>query len=746
MREERLHMAAVFLALVFMIFIAIYFISMVKDHLVENIESVLNTAEEVIDANLREAEIGVLSASISVQNHLNNNYTQDQIRTYIEELSDQLRKPSSIGIQSFLDVYGYVNGEFMAGNRWEPPADYTPTERPWYIAAVNAGGAIGYTAPYVDQETGEVVVSAGKILNGGVSAGIVVVDIYMNDISAYITNLKTASGGYGMLINQDFVYIAHPDQNFLGKYIHELGAKYADLEKYLIERMKDYSGIVLTGYDGRKMETFFRKLKYGWYMGVAVPVDINYHISYFMVFVFSATAVIFILILNHIIAKMNKARMKADQENKSKTSFLARMSHEIRTPMNAIISLVEVVLRKNIADDVRKQLMIVKQSSATLLALINDILDFSKIEAGQLQLEAKEYSLPSLINNVANMIRMSIADKPVELVIQMEDDAPSALIGDELRVKQILINLLTNGVKYTPAGRIELHVSVKKKDDAHLTLFFTVSDTGIGIKQKDMECLFSEFSRVDMKRNQNVEGTGLGLAIVKNLCKAMGGDITVSSVYEQGSVFTVSLLQGFVDEKTALEERKPEEQENESRPPFVAPDAYVLVVDDIDTNLMVAEELLKFYELRIDTCTSGDKALRLVQENFYDLVFMDHMMPEMDGIETTRRIRALGEDGSYFRQAPIVALTANALEEYRELFLQSGFNDFLAKPIEIEKLYDILKKWLSPEKRQAVDKSPASGSPVGGGGPQRKVIASRRRFGNVPNVCLTPLSNRWEVV
>ncbi|MDR1073604.1 MAG: response regulator [Treponema sp.] len=708
MREEFLHVLAVFLAFAFMIFIAVYFITMVKDHLVENTESVLNTAEEIIDANLREAEIAVLSASASVQNHLNNNYTQDQIRTYIEELSDQLRMPSFMGAQGFLHVYGYVNGEFMAGSRWTPPADYVPVERPWYTAAVNAGGAIGYTAPYVDKETGDIVVSAAKLLNGGSEPGAVMVDIYMNDISAYITNLKAASGGYGMLINQDFVYIAHPDQNSLGKYIHELGAKYADLEKYLIKGVKNYSGIVLTGYDGRKMETFFRKLKYGWYIGIAVPVDINYHISYVMVFGFSVVALIFIFILNYIVTKMNKARMKADQENRSKTSFLARMSHEIRTPMNVILSLVEIILRKNIADDVREQLMIIKQSSGSLLALINDILDFSRMEAGQLQLETKKYAIASLINDVANIIRMRIAGKPVDLVIQVEDDAPSFLIGDELRVKQILINLLTNGVKYTQAGRVELHVSVKKKDDAQLTLFFEVSDTGIGIKQKDMERLFSEFSRVDTKRNQYVEGTGLGLAIVRNLCKAMGGDISVSSVYEQGSTFTVSLAQGFVDEQPALEEQNPEEQANESSPPFVAPNAHVLVVDDIDTNLMVAEELLKFYELRVDTCTSGEKALSLVQENFYDLVFMDHMMPEMDGIETTRRIRAIirGDD-PYFRQVPIVALTANALVEYRELFLQSGLNDFLAKPIEIDKLYGILKKWLPPEKRQATGKSQA---------------------------------------
>ncbi|MDR0557377.1 MAG: response regulator [Treponema sp.] len=708
LREELLHVLAVFLALVFMIFIAAYFISMVKDHLVENIEGVLNTAEEVVYANFREAEIAVLSASISVQRYLDNNYTQEHIKTYIEELSDHLKMPSSMGVRSFLDVYGYINGEFIAGSRWTPPADYVPAERPWYRAAVNAGGSIEYTAPYVDKEKGEIVVSATKLLNGGNGREIVVVDIYMNKISAYITNLKTASGGYGLLINQDFAYIAHPDQDDLGKYIHELGAKYADPEKYLIEGVKNYSGIVVTGYDGRKMETFFRKLEYGWYIGVAVPVDINYHTSHFVMSVFSAVGVIFILIMNYIVTKMNKARMKADQENRSKTSFLARMSHEIRTPMNVIISLVEIILRKNIADDVREQLQIVKQSSGSLLALINDILDFSKMEAGQLQLETKKYSLPSLINDVAGIIHMRIASKPVDLIIQVEDGAPSTLIGDEIRVKQILINLLTNAVKYTPAGHIDLHVSVKEKNDAHLTMVFKVSDTGIGIKQKDMERLFAEFSRVDTKRNQNVEGTGLGLAIVRNLCKAMEGDIAVSSVYDQGSTFTVSVLQGFVDEQPAPEAQNPEEQANESSPPFVAPDAHVLVVDDIDTNLMVAEELLKFYELRIDTCTSGEKALSLVQENFYDLVFMDHMMPGMDGVETTRRIRTMREDDPYFRQTPIIALTANALVEHRELFLQNGFSDFLAKPIEVDKLYGILKKWLPPEKRQNTNKAPAS--------------------------------------
>jgi signal transduction histidine kinase/DNA-binding response OmpR family regulator len=707
-REEFLHLLAVFLAFFFMIFVAVYFIGLVKSHLVDNAEGVLDAAEEAIYAKFREAEVTVLSASISLQNYIHNNYSQEEIKAYIEGLAERLIAPST-GITSFLDVYGYINGKFISGNRWIPPAGFVVTERPWYHAAMNDTDNLIYTIPYLDEESGKIIMSAAKVLKDaqGNAVGIVAVDIDINDLSVYAmafnARLNAAEDGYGVsLINPDFVYIAHPNDNYLGKHFDEVSEKHAQLAEAFLQGIKKQAPVTLTDHDGRKVKTFFRKLNNGWYLGIAAPVDMRYYSSYVMACVLSGIGILFILILNHIIIQMGKARIKADQENRSKTSFLARMSHEIRTPMNAIVSLVEIILRKNISDDVREHMQIIKRSSITLLALINDILDVSKLEAGQLQLEAKPYRISPLINDVANVIRMRIGDKPLEFAIVIEDDVPAELIGDEIRIKQILINLLTNAVKYTKAGRIELNVGVKKQDDdTHLTLFFKVSDTGIGIRQKDIELLFTEFSRIDTKRNQGIEGTGLGLAIVNNLCKAMGGAITVSSVYEQGTTFTVSLSQGFDGGKTVSESQNLEEHADfENKPPFVLPDARVLVVDDIDTNLMVAEELLRFYELRIDTATNGEDALRLIRENFYDLVFMDHMMPEMDGIETTRRIRALGGGDPYFRRLPIVALTANALVEFRELFLKNGFNDFLAKPIEIDKLYAILKKWLPLNKQQ----------------------------------------------
>jgi signal transduction histidine kinase/DNA-binding response OmpR family regulator len=690
---------------------------LIRNHLIDNAYGVLDTTEEVVYAYFREAEGTVLNALTSLRYYIYNDYSQEHIKAYIEGCSGWIRRPSA-GIMRVLDMYGYINGEFIAGNRWTPPDSYAVTERPWYLAAMRDTDKVGYTVPYIDEYSGAVILSAAHVLKNeqGNNAGIIAVDIDIRGISVYVKSLKAAQEGYEMLlINQDFVYIAHPDESCLGKRLHEISAEHAALADVVLQGIQKQEPVTVKDYDGRTVKIFFRALNNGWYLGVALPVDMRYYSSYSAACILSGIGILFILILHHSIVQMGKAWMKADQENRSKTSFLARMSHEIRTPMNAILSLVEIILRKNISKDVREQMLIIKRSGITLLALINDILDLSTLEAGQLQLEAKKYRIASLINDVATVIRVRIGNKPLDFNITIEDDVPAELIGDELRIKQILINLLTNAVKYTRAGRVELTVSVKKKDDTHGTVVFRVSDTGIGIKQKDIDLLFTEFSRVDTKRNRSIEGTGLGLAIVKTLCKAMDGAIAVSSVYGQGSAFTVSLPQSFGEEKTAPESRDAEELAGfESKPSFVSPNAHVLVVDDIYTNLMVAEELLKFYELRIDTATNGEEALRLIQENVYDLVFMDHMMAEMDGIETTRRIRLLGNNDPYFRHVPIIALTANVFVEFRELFLKNGFNDFLAKPIEVGKLYAILKKWIPSNKQQATDKSPYMADAGGG--------------------------------
>ncbi|MDR1020464.1 MAG: response regulator [Synergistaceae bacterium] len=395
---------------------------------------------------------------------------------------------------------------------------------------------------------------------------------------------------------------------------------------------------------------------------------------------------------------LNAARLKSDRENRSKTLFLARMSHELRRPMNAILGMSELAEREYGRPVCLEHIRDIKGAGANLLSIINDILDFSKIESGNLHITPSAYDAASLFNDVTVIIRVRLADSPVRFVTRIAPDIPSRMTGDAGRIRQVLLNLLSNAVKYTKSGFIKFTSSCEKEGDRVL-LRFIVEDSGIGIKPEDIRRLFGDFERVDMERNTGIEGAGLGLSIARSLCRAMGGDVCITSEYGKGSVFTATILQSFdrgcgpignIDEKNPADARSLSVN-------FTAPGFSVLVVDDIEVNLKIAKGLLAPFEMNVDTCPGGEASLRMVRENKYDLIFMDHMMPEMDGIEATAAIRAT--DGEYFRTVPIIALTANAVSGMKEMFLENGFNDFLSKPIEIYRLYELMDRWIPRDRR-----------------------------------------------
>ncbi|MDR1534035.1 MAG: response regulator [Planctomycetota bacterium] len=393
-----------------------------------------------------------------------------------------------------------------------------------------------------------------------------------------------------------------------------------------------------------------------------------------------------------------RAALRADAANRSKSSFLARMSHEIRTPMNAIIGLSELARREYGKPKALEYISGIKNAGAGLLAIINDILDFSQIESGNLLIHPAPYQTASLLNDALTIIRIRMSEKSLKLVVAASPGLPETMIGDERRVKQILLNLLSNAVKYTDNGFVKFSILSEAAGEDALRLTLIVEDSGIGIKNEDLPKLFGEFARVDEKRNLNVEGTGLGLVITRSLCRAMGGDIAVRSEYGKGSVFTATLTQAVADWKPMGDFAETTAARAEGQhATFTAPEAEVLVVDDFHSNLLVAEGLLAPYGMRVFTCLSGLEAVELVRRHSYDLVLMDHMMPEMDGVEAIRAIRAMG--GKRFRTMPVVALTANAVTGMREMFLENGFNDFLSKPIETATLDAVLKKWIPEGKR-----------------------------------------------
>lgn len=409
---------------------------------------------------------------------------------------------------------------------------------------------------------------------------------------------------------------------------------------------------------------------------------------------------------NHL---MKRLVLQTEDANRAKTNFVSNMSHEIRTPMNSIVGITEILLRSRHSPKEQEYLLNIQSSGRVLLTIINDVLDCSKMEAGKIQLFDEPYDTCSLFHDLRISMENRIGHSGLELIYDIDQDIPCKLKGDMGRIRQVIINLVNNAIKYTEKGSVRFSVHVRQKNTDKVMLYYEVADTGIGIRKEDHKILFDAFQRVEMDRNRYVEGTGLGLTISQNLVNMMGGVIEVESEYGKGSRFFFTIEQTIIDPTPVsavnYNGQKDNVTEKEAECLFIAPEAHILLVDDNELNLVVAKELLKPLRMQIDTAENGLQAVKMVRGSQYDLVLMDHMMPVMDGIEAAKAIRALPEDK--YQKLPIIALTANAMVDARKEFLNAGMNGFVAKPIDFARICNQLKLWLPKDLVRDVPKEEA---------------------------------------
>lgn len=407
-------------------------------------------------------------------------------------------------------------------------------------------------------------------------------------------------------------------------------------------------------------------------------------ISVIMVGVLTSVMLMFLSKLYEEENKLSQQQKKEIEElNKAENHFFASMSHEIRTPINTIIGLNEIILRGDIPQDVAENARNIQGASKILLTLINDILDLSKIKSGKMEIVNVSYETGALFSEIVNMIWIKAKEKGLEFRLHVDSSIPSMLCGDEVRIKQVLINLLNNALKYTSEGSITLSVRCERTGLNRVRVWYTVEDTGQGVKKESIPYIFNAFKRVDQEKNRHIEGTGLGLSIVQQLVELMGGEISVNSVYTKGSTFIVMLEQDIIDDKElgtfTLASRARVHEGKQYQQSFEAPEAHILVVDDNDMNLMVVRKLLSETKIQLDTVQSGAECLRMTQERHYDVILMDHLMPNMDGIQCFHKLCT--QPGGLCQESPVIALTANAGSDNQFLYKKEGFSGYLAKPV-----------------------------------------------------------------
>ncbi|MCR5591318.1 MAG: response regulator [Lachnospiraceae bacterium] len=663
------------------------------------IENHLNTAENVLHITADSVHHMIISGS-----------TPARINEFLVEETNNVSEQFD---ENFAGIYGYIMSKYMDGLKWEPPEDYDPKTRDWYIIAEQSDGEVALVPPYVDAQTGNMIISVCRMLPD--RQNIISLDVQLNRLQEMMNELTLKDRGYGFLIDDSGLFIAHKDAGMKGMNLCD-----SEGGKDFLKAIKEAdSGSFSYTYGGEKNTVFVNRVVDSWYL---VMVISNRELfsevwSQLIVNVLICTLVFAMIALfyyagynneKNYTKRMEEMKMEeqrkefetkalmlekeaADQANRAKSNFLANMSHEIRTPMNAIIGMDEMILRESKDNRISKYATDIQSAGRTLLSIINDILDLSKIESGKMELIEVDYEFASVLNDIVNMTMNKAKEKGLSYDLAVDPDIPSTLRGDEIRIRQVILNITNNAIKYTESGGVKIGISY---DRSQSMLSVRVEDTGIGIREEDLGKLFSSFQRLDETKNRNIEGTGLGLNITKQLAEMMGGTIQVKSEYGKGSVFEATMVQETVDDTPIGDYTKRLEESRRSTAKFsstlIAPDAKVLIVDDNEMNLEVISSLMGETRIKITTALSGRECLEILKERSFDVILLDQMMPGMSGTQTLENIKK----EHLAKGTPVVALTADAIIGARDSYIKEGFDDYLSKPVMYSELEAVLLKYI----------------------------------------------------
>ena len=662
---------------------------------------------------LETAKSAIYVVSDSVDHMVQNGATNEEIVEYITRES---QNTTSYFDETYTGIYGVIGGNYVDGVGWVPPEGYDPTQRDWYNTLIEHNGEVTIVNPYIDAQTGNVIISVGRNLSNKYDA--LALDLTLNSVQEIAEKIEINGVGYGYILNYDGMVIAHKDKN-------EVGRNYdlTDEQKKLFKMVKSTGkGNFDMEIDGRDCTVFVDNVMDQWHLVIITAKSEIFKAQRQQLFLSILVSVIVFTLISVFYfvgyknerntnirmeeMKVNEQRKDyeakvlklektaADIANKAKSDFLADMSHEIRTPINAVLGMNEMILRKSDDEKILDYASNIKSAGNTLLSIINTILDFSKIEDGKMELVPVEFTVNDLTHNLVNTISERAKAKGLELKVDIDETLPSKLYGDDVRISQVIMNLLTNAVKYTEKGSVTLCIRKKEIVDDNLIFYVAVKDTGIGIRREDIDKLAISFERLEEKRNRHIEGTGLGISIVTKLLEMMNSRLEVESEYGKGSVFSFYLKLKIADAAPVgkyQDRRSGAVRVAADAQKYISGGAKVLITDDNEMNLKVASNFMQLFGITPEVCTSGEETIRLMREKKYDLVLLDHMMPKMDGIETLKKAR---EDSLIGKDCKVIALTANAVVGARDLYLSSGFDDYLSKPVEVKVLENTLGKYL----------------------------------------------------